>query len=548
MSYISSNISTLSSEDGLKIEVETLRAQLRATQRELETVKGKKTAGSGSSYFTPSFLKQLASPDIHTVLLIGCGGGFDFIQSMLLYPELKKQGKNVIIVSNSFTDVNAFHKNSPMVWANAETQVRKVSASSTHTSTRYIPEVHLCSFLDRSYPEATPHVVYGCNATKWSVHGLTRFLQYMCAEHKVGAVVVLDGGSDSLLRGDEGSLGHPIEDAVTVGAVASLGNIKGHRKVHVKGIDASLSDEQVIEFVRQSGDLIDTKLADPRQGKRGARKMRYGTFSFATHEGAASLVARSGTQFGRFLIACEWDRGEAPLRLLVCVNVGADRVSGVTDASSMRAIAEITGRGGYKGCVGLEPSTHVQTFFNSLLEHMDSFPPGPGYYKLTPESRVKNRSCREALHHAEGMCTLAMSVEGHYGPVGQKGDFVWPVMSLMWAFDPQVVANRSLILEWIKDAPLATLTSAFQKGRMQLRDMGGMLTVEHSRDGLIKAQGSEGVMGVPELMMSVPSPVEEYPVMPMLPMPVFTGPAVACVKPMVRDANSARAAQLGTEP
>ena len=41
-------------------------------------------------------------------------------------------------------------------------------------------------------------------------------------EHRVDAILVLDGGSDSLMAGDEEGLGDPVEDAVSLAAVAAL--------------------------------------------------------------------------------------------------------------------------------------------------------------------------------------------------------------------------------------------------------------------------------------------------------------------------------------
>lgn len=47
-------------------------------------------------YLTPVFLQTLARDDIRTVLIAGCGGGFDFIHSMMLYPELKRLNKKIV--------------------------------------------------------------------------------------------------------------------------------------------------------------------------------------------------------------------------------------------------------------------------------------------------------------------------------------------------------------------------------------------------------------------------------------------------------------------
>ena len=51
-----------------------------------------------SSLFLPRFLESLADPSIGTVMLCGCGGGFDFVHSLIVPPsELKDAtGENSI--------------------------------------------------------------------------------------------------------------------------------------------------------------------------------------------------------------------------------------------------------------------------------------------------------------------------------------------------------------------------------------------------------------------------------------------------------------------
>ncbi len=55
-----------------------------------------------SSLLTPGFVQRLSDPSIKTVMLCGCGGGFDFVHSLVLYPELRRLGKSIIIGSYSF--------------------------------------------------------------------------------------------------------------------------------------------------------------------------------------------------------------------------------------------------------------------------------------------------------------------------------------------------------------------------------------------------------------------------------------------------------------
>ena len=57
---------------------------------------------TGLENMEPSFVRMLASESVHTVLITGCGGGFDFVHGALLLPLLKANGKHVVFVSFSF--------------------------------------------------------------------------------------------------------------------------------------------------------------------------------------------------------------------------------------------------------------------------------------------------------------------------------------------------------------------------------------------------------------------------------------------------------------
>jgi len=90
----------------------------------------------------PSFIRQLADPTIKTVFVSGCGRGFDFVHSMMLYPELKRMGKKVIIGSYSFGDPKKIG-NAPVYFSEDETLVKKVSGKSIPDQ-HYAPEVQIC--------------------------------------------------------------------------------------------------------------------------------------------------------------------------------------------------------------------------------------------------------------------------------------------------------------------------------------------------------------------------------------------------------------------
>lgn len=321
------------------------------------------------SRLMPTFLRQLADPTIKTVLLCGCGGGFDFVHSLLLYAELKRWGKQVVIGSYSFGDPNKIG-NAPVVFDDTGVIARRVGAASIPHE-RYAPEVHVCSFLDASYPASAPHFAYAYYARDFTVPLLTRLYRQLIEEHSIDAIVLVDGGSDSLMVGDEEGLGDPIEDAVSVATVASLTDLRA--------------------------------------------------------------------------------------RILISVGLGADRFNHVSDAASLRAIAELTQRGGFLGAVGLEPASAGADIYRKCLEHI-----------------YQRQGFRSVLAG-----TIAAAIDGWYGREQvppeleqrvQPGQlFLWPLMAVLWAFDVESVARRSRIVEWIRDCQtVPDCHAALRDGRMSL--------------------------------------------------------------------------------
>ncbi|KAJ9464542.1 hypothetical protein DIPPA_09982 [Diplonema papillatum] len=474
-----------------------------------------------ASYFTPRFIRELAAPEGKSIALIGCGAPFDYLQAMIVYPELQRLGKTVVLVSNGHTDPTLYSENSPRVWAAApepahhqqmpglEPQqqqqqqqqqlgavVVEVSAQSRHPHAQ--DEIELCAFLDYQRPEHAPHTLLSCCSKNWSVRSLAAFLSWVCLDKKCTAVVAVDGGASTLMRGDEPCIGNSPESVVTLGALVSLGDGSGHRRVHMKGIDTVLNDDEVLAFASESGKVSEHRLADPRQGKRGSRKMRYGTFEFATHESAQRFVQRSGTRLGRYVVACEWDRGETPARQVIVSNFGANVATGISDSSSMRAIAELTKAGGYKGSFGLEPGNACSTMFLQLLRRLDDVLPSActrsdaaGH---TGNVSLRHMAAREASdspilgRHADALRVLTASIEGNYGPA--FGTFVWPLMAQLWVFDPDVMGSRSLLLHWLREVPPGHLEQTLGAHRKQLRSAGALQQSEAGRDSLTRETGA----------------------------------------------------------
>ena len=308
------------------------------------------------SLFLPPFLRQLADPSVKCVMLCGCGGGFAFLHSLLLYPELKRLGKSVVIGSYSFGDPNRITGDADTIFDRGGA-VAKLLTGASRPDPYYGPEVHVCTYLDAIYPASAPHSVYAYYARAFSVPLLRRLYEQLCEAHKIDAIVIVDGGSDSLMASDEERLGDPIEDAVSVCSVALL---------------------------------------DPRI-----------------------------------------------VKILVSIGVGTDRYNHVSDAASLRAIADLTKMRGFLGAVSLEPLNPGYRFYRDCLEHIYQ---GQGFRSVLSGTIA---SATEGWFGRDVVPPLV------HGGVKQGELFVWPLMAVLWAFDVDCVARRSFIAKWIAECESA---------------------------------------------------------------------------------------------
>lgn len=146
-----------------------------------------------------------------SILLAGAGGGFDIYAGLPLYFALRAQGKDVTLANLSFTQLDAT--------TNADWLTPEIVEVTPETDgpQGYFPERHLAMFLEE---RGEPGRVY---ATKKSgARLLERAYRALHARHGFDAVVLVDGGTDSLMRGDEPGLGTPAEDMASVAAWRNL--------------------------------------------------------------------------------------------------------------------------------------------------------------------------------------------------------------------------------------------------------------------------------------------------------------------------------------
>jgi hypothetical protein len=161
--------------------------------------------------FAPALLDRLGHPK--RILLAGCGGGYDVLGAIPLLHALRGSVE-IELASLSFSYLNGLecdqdreHPNLYVVTARAATE--RV----------YCPEAWLARWLDETYGGA--HAIWSFDKT--GVRPLARAYRAIAERRQIDAIVLVDGGVDAMLRGDETSLGTPSEDLTSLAAATSLG-------------------------------------------------------------------------------------------------------------------------------------------------------------------------------------------------------------------------------------------------------------------------------------------------------------------------------------
>lgn len=148
------------------------------------------------------------------MLIAGAGGGFDVCGGLPLAVALEGLGKTVRLANLSFGDLGR----------TALDDWLAPGVAAVHPETEgnddYFPERTLARWLASTDREP---IVYAF--PKSGVRPLRAAYRYLIDHLGVDALVLIDGGTDILLRGDEAGLGTPHEDMTSLAAVAGLDDI-----------------------------------------------------------------------------------------------------------------------------------------------------------------------------------------------------------------------------------------------------------------------------------------------------------------------------------
>lgn len=157
----------------------------------------------------PSFIKKILNSK--NVLLAGAGGGFDIFCGLPIYFALKDLGIPVHLANLSFS-----FRHGEITGARLGANIVEVTAASFGNE-YFFPEGYLAKWFDRKNIRQSIYCFRPCGPP-------ALFDSYKLLQEKLGfdTVVLVDGGIDSVLRGDEAHIGTPLEDMCSLVAVNQL--------------------------------------------------------------------------------------------------------------------------------------------------------------------------------------------------------------------------------------------------------------------------------------------------------------------------------------
>ena len=182
------------------------------------------------------------------ILVAGCGGGFDVFAGVPLAQYAQARGKSVVFANFSFANLwlSGAERISPTMW--------RVDAASAEIP--YFPEKWLAEWLDA---RGQPAPIYAF--AKSGVRPLSAAYGWIMDRHQIDLVLLVDGGTDSIIFGDEPGVGSAVEDAVSILAVDG---VAGERAVlaaigfgidHYHGVSHHAFLQNVAALTREGGFL-----------------------------------------------------------------------------------------------------------------------------------------------------------------------------------------------------------------------------------------------------------------------------------------------------
>lgn len=157
--------------------------------------------------------KQLSQ--CRNLLIAGMGGGYDIFCGLPIYFALKQRGQQVHLANFSFSDIEIMREG-----VRISSTLLGATANQGHFYP-YFPEFHLSEWFKETQQQ---EVTIWCFAKTGTAPLLENYR--LLTEHlNIDGILLIDGGVDSLMRGDEAEMGTLVEDAISLFVVNELNHI-----------------------------------------------------------------------------------------------------------------------------------------------------------------------------------------------------------------------------------------------------------------------------------------------------------------------------------
>jgi hypothetical protein len=182
------------------------------------------------------------------VLIAGCGGGFDVFAGIPIAAHFAARGASVVFANLSFSNLwdCGGARVDPTTWL-IDTQAKDLP---------YFPEKWLAEWLTM---RGTAAPIYAF--AKAGVRPLGAAYRTIVERHAIDLILLVDGGTDSLIFGDEPGLGTVVEDTVSIIAACQAAGDRtllaaiGFGIDHFHGISHHSFLENVARLCREGGFL-----------------------------------------------------------------------------------------------------------------------------------------------------------------------------------------------------------------------------------------------------------------------------------------------------
>ncbi|MBU0552146.1 DUF1152 domain-containing protein [Myxococcota bacterium] len=193
------------------------------------------------------------------ILIAGAGGGYDVLGAVPLLAELEAMGRTVHLASLTFSQTRHLQPFSPGLYPTSAKDARPDA---------YCPEAWLAKWWSARGGRERRVWLFD----KAGVATLAEHYQRLSTELDLDAIILVDGGIDALLRGDETNLGTPSEDLASLMAVRQT-KVK-HRFLTCVGMGTELRDgiphaqalERIAHLTERGGFLGAASLLKQTQG------------------------------------------------------------------------------------------------------------------------------------------------------------------------------------------------------------------------------------------------------------------------------------------